>query len=117
MMLIYENNIFLVFVFQIAYLNPITIRVTGFGVFPQIYVDLPRPGLSTIPVETGYAGIASLREDWFLVEEQIPVEKGRSFLMKGYRSEETNLSSITSRNEINNSILRDYAFIENVSVE
>lgn len=78
-------------------------------------MDLPRPGLSSIPVETGYAGIASLREDWFLVEQQLPVEVTQSFLMKGYRSEETNLSSILFKNDVNDSA-KDYVFIENVNL-
>lgn len=87
--------------------------MTGFGVFPQVYVELPRPGLLSIPVETGYAAIASLTADWFLIDEVIPKPETNSFIMKAYRSEETNISNIISKIDVKDS-WNDWVSIEKV---
>ncbi|PSN36187.1 hypothetical protein C0J52_12906 [Blattella germanica] len=47
---------------QIGYLLPITINVEGNGVFPQLYVLLPHFQDPLLPVEIGYAAVASLTE-------------------------------------------------------
>ncbi|RZC43112.1 hydrocephalus-inducing protein -like protein [Asbolus verrucosus] len=48
------------FVVEIDYLDPATITVWGVGVYPQIYLPLPRPSLSEIDPYISYSAIAEL---------------------------------------------------------
>ncbi|XP_063234801.1 hydrocephalus-inducing protein-like [Bacillus rossius redtenbacheri] len=49
---------------EIAYLNPVAIRVEGFGSIPQLYVDLPRPALLALPEAMGYKAISAIENGW-----------------------------------------------------
>lgn len=42
----------------------IRVKVTGFGVFPQIYLTLPRPSIANVPFMVAYSAISSLTMEW-----------------------------------------------------
>ncbi|XP_049866429.1 hydrocephalus-inducing protein homolog [Pectinophora gossypiella] len=53
-----------VFLLEIGHLPHIPIESFGWGVIPQVYLTLPRPGLENLPLELGYEAIGTLTIDY-----------------------------------------------------
>lgn len=64
-----ENNIS----FQIGHLNPVTVSVSGYGVFPQVYLSVPRPAMLELPAIVCYEGVAAITMDFLEYVEDIKV--------------------------------------------
>ncbi|XP_067006744.1 hydrocephalus-inducing protein homolog [Anabrus simplex] len=59
------------FQLEIGYLDPISLTVTGFGVFPQLYVCLPQPQSYVTPVNIGYKAVDNLTPYWFPQQKKL----------------------------------------------
>lgn len=58
---------------EIGHLPPIKITVSGYGVFPQIYLTVPRPAIKEYPLFTSYESIASITPDFLEYVEDVKV--------------------------------------------
>lgn len=62
-----------VFNIEIGHLPPVPITVSGYGVFPQVYLNVPRPSIDHLSVMLCYEAIAAMTPDFLVFVEDIKV--------------------------------------------
>ncbi|KAL0273824.1 UNVERIFIED_CONTAM: hypothetical protein PYX00_006405 [Menopon gallinae] len=100
------------FQLRIGYLEPITILVSGYAVFPQVHFTLPRTEMTCVPVEIGYAAIASITPDWLLT--RVDCQKFDSTLSAERTNSENEGEKSQSLFETNIELEDDWVVINNL---
>lgn len=61
------------FQLELGHLPAVTITVSGYGVFPQIFLSAPRPAIANLPIAMSYESIASITPDFLEYVEDVKV--------------------------------------------
>lgn len=88
-----------------------SVQIVGFGIFPQLYVSLPRPRLLEIPPEIGYVATSGLTGNFLVRNSTIGTQT--HFCVKPYRSHESNLDNLENFEELNQ-LGYEWEFVKNM---